>query len=166
MSWVRPTIERTMLDIATVISRRGTCLRRQVGCVLTDEMNRILAVGHNGVPPGVLHCTDRPCPGAGAASGQGLNLCEASHAEANALLFCGDTGKVRHVYCTASPCLACVKLLLMTPAEEIVFAEEYPHELAKERWLQAPLKRVETYLQNGMVAGHKPWRRWRRYIDE
>ena len=152
-----------MLTIATVISQRSTCARRMVGCVLTDDMNRILAVGHNGVPPGVRHCITTPCPGATQPSGKGLDLCEASHAEANALLFCSDLSKVHRVYCTVSPCLACVKLLLMTQAKEIIFEKEYPHPLAKERWLNGPLRGLETYLQSGTMAWHRAQRAWTRY---
>lgn len=161
----RPSIERTMLDIAAVIAKRSTCRRRAVGCVLTDDMNRILSVGHNGVPPGVIHCIDKPCPGAEQKSGQGLDLCEASHAEANALLFCGDTSRVHKVYCTVSPCLACVKLLLMTQAQHIVFEEEYPHELARERWINGPLRGYDLAIHYTGFQQPVPKKRyWTRYI--
>ena len=154
-----------MLDIAHVIAKRSTCRRRAVGCVLVDEMNRILSVGHNGVPPGVQHCTDEPCPGADAPSGHGLDLCEASHAEANALLFCGDTSKIHKVFCTVSPCLACVKLLLMTPAQCIVFEEEYPHELARERWVKGPLRGVDVaFHASGWQQFVPKVRYWTRYV--
>lgn len=131
---MRPALEQTMLAVATALSLRSTCPRRRVGCVLVDRRNRIIATGHNGVPPGEPHCTAVPCPGAKLAPGEGLDLCEASHAEMNALIFCPDITQVHRIFCTASPCLACVKGLLMTPAEELYFLEEYPHELARQRW--------------------------------
>lgn len=131
---MRPTLTQAMLGVAQVLSWRGTCPRRQVGCVLTDNLGRILATGYNGVPRGQPHCLDNPCPGAGALPGESLDLCEASHAEANAVAFCSDITRVAQVYCTASPCLACVKLLLQTGATELYFLEEYPHELARDRW--------------------------------
>ena len=135
---MRPTVEQTMLAVAATLARRGTCPRRKVGCVLTDEMNRILATGYNGVPPGQPHCSlENPCPGAGQPPGQGLNFCEASHAESNAIAFCPDITRVAKVFCTASPCVACVKLLLLTPARDLYFVEEYPHELARDWWVRA-----------------------------
>lgn len=133
---MRPTLEAAMLAVARVLSWRGTCPRRRVGCVLTDELGRILATGYNGAPRGYVHCTDVPCPGAGAPPGAALDLCEASHAEANAVAFCPDITRVRRVFCTTSPCLSCVKLLLQTGAEDLYFLEEYPHELARDRWVR------------------------------
>ena len=90
----RPTRDQTMLKMAESISERSTCIRRRVGCVLTDSLGRVLAVGHNGVPKDLPHCTDFPCAGASAPPGTALDACEASHAEQNALLFCPDVMRV------------------------------------------------------------------------
>lgn len=133
----RPTVENTMLAVAMALSRRSTCGRRQVGAVIVDEHNRILSAGHNGVPKDQPHCTDSPCPGAFQKSGEGLSLCEAVHAEANALLFCNDVMKAAAIYCTVSPCADCVKLLLQTTIKKIYFIDEYPHEHARDRWVRA-----------------------------
>lgn len=132
---MRPTFHDTMLDVAWVLSKRSTCARKMVGCVLVDENGRVLSTGYNGVPPGVQHCDDFPCPGADAKPGQGLDLCEAVHAEANALLYCPDVRRIHRVYCTHSPCLACVKLLLSSSAREVIFDVAYAHDdMARERW--------------------------------
>ena len=77
------------------------------------------------------------CRGAHAASGTDLDACEAIHAEANALLRCRDIWAIRTCCTTTSPCLSCVKLLLNTSCERIVFNEEYPHTEARERWERA-----------------------------
>lgn len=134
----RPTIEQTMLEVAQVLARRGTCPRRQVGAVLVDCFNRILSTGYNGAPRGEPHCTtNASCPGAFQRSGAGLDLCEAVHAEANALLSCSDITRARTIYATVSPCAGCVKLLLNTGVTRVYFLEEYPHEHARERWVRA-----------------------------
>lgn len=138
---MRPTIHETMMNIAEVISKRSTCSRREVGCVLVDENNRVLSVGHNGVAKGTRHCTDQPCPGAHCPSGTGLDLCEAIHAEQNSLLFCPDIMKIRSAYITASPCVSCVKMLMNTACKEIYFKEEYPHRSARDLWLIDPTRK-------------------------
>lgn len=46
------------LRLAEVTALRGTCLRRQVGCVLVDYGGRVLATGYNGVPRGMPHCNE------------------------------------------------------------------------------------------------------------
>lgn len=131
----RPSRDATMLKLATVIAERSTCARRKVGCVLTDKHGRVLAMGHNGVPRTVTHCTDEPCPGAEVPSGLGLDLCNAIHAEANALLFCADVMKIHALYVTCSPCVYCVKSIMNTSCRRIIFLEEYPHAAAKQLWL-------------------------------
>ena len=133
----RPTREHTMLKLAATIAERSTCRRRKVGCVLVDEHGRLLSMGHNGVPMGQPHCLEHPCKGAELASGVGLDLCHAVHAEQNALLFCQDVMKIESCYVTTSCCVTCVKILLNTSCQEIVFLEEYPHADAKEMWVKA-----------------------------
>lgn len=126
-----------MLKLASVISQRSTCVRRKVGCVLTDEHGRVLAMGHNGVPRGVLHCTQFPCEGAHMPSGTGLDLCLATHAEMNALVFCPDVMKIRSLYTTVSPCISCLKSIMNTSCTRIIFLEEYPHAEARVIWKKA-----------------------------
>jgi dCMP deaminase len=130
----RPSRDQTMLKLASTLAERSTCGRRQVGCVFTDVHGRVLSMGHNGVAKGQQHCTENPCPGASCPSGTGLDLCQAIHAEQNALMFCSDVMKIHSIYITASPCVHCVKMLLNTSAQEIHFIEEYPHGDAKKLW--------------------------------
>lgn len=133
----RPDKDTYFLRMARLVATRATCARRAVGCVLVDRLGHVLATGYNGVAPGEDHCTDRPCPGARLPSGQGLDLCEATHAEQNALLQCGDVQCIATCYTTTSPCVTCVKLLLNTSCRRIVFIDAYsePHySLARGLW--------------------------------
>jgi dCMP deaminase len=102
--------------------------------MLVNKQNHILATGYNGVPAGMPHCIDEPCAGANYPSGTGLNLCQAIHAEQNALLQCRNINEVYTAYVTASPCVNCLRLLLNTSCERIVFAEEYPHPESQQMW--------------------------------
>lgn len=130
----RPNIHQYFLNIAHEASLRATCCRRQVGCVLVDEHSQIISTGYNGVASGLVHCIDTPCPGANLPSGTGLNLCEAIHAEANALIQCNRPQDVHYCYSTASPCINCLRMLLNTSCKHIVFSEEYPHPESKQLW--------------------------------
>lgn len=134
---MRPSLDATYIKMALLMAERGTCARRQVGCILADDTGKQLASGYNGPPSGEQHCVDFPCPGATAAPGESLDLCEAVHAEMNAIANCREPWNIYTCYCTVSPCLTCVKLLMNTGCHRIVFAEEYAHDdLARERWLR------------------------------
>jgi dCMP deaminase len=154
---VRISRDEWGLRLAEVTAVRGTCLRRQVGCVLTDSRGRVLATGYNGVASGVLHCNhftgnrvradplalthfreDYPyaCPGAHKASGTGLDACQAVHAEANACLQCRDVDAAETCYVTTSPCVSCVKMLMNTGCHRVVFREAYPHP-SRDLWVNS-----------------------------
>lgn len=128
----RPSVHETWLQVADVLAARGTCARRRVGCVLVSADGQVLSTGYNGPAPGQHHCTEVPCAGAGLPSGTGLDLCEAIHAEQNALISCPDFTKVHTVYSTAAPCVHCTKMLLRTPARAVYFIHDYPHMAAAQ----------------------------------
>ncbi len=140
----RPTKHQWAMAVALETSRRSTCLRRNVGCVLLDRRGRVLATGYNGVYKGAPHCNERvggcypnACTGACAESGTQLDACEAIHAEQNALLQCDDVDDIWTAVVTTSPCVTCTKLLLNTGCQEIVFIDEYPQPDAKRLWVGA-----------------------------
>lgn len=53
------------------------------------------------------------------------------------MLQCRDVYAIHTAYVTASPCMTCIKLLLNTTCERIVFVEEYPHPEARKLWESA-----------------------------
>lgn len=124
----RPSRPDTMMGVARLLAQRSTCQRRRVGAVLVDDRHRILATGHNGVPMNSPHCLDHPCPGVGLPSGTGLDLCRAVHAEMNAMLFCPDVMKIDTLYVTTSPCMLCIRMLLNTSCQHIIYGELYQDE--------------------------------------
>ncbi len=129
----RPTRDRWLVDMATLVSRRSTCHRLAVGCVLVNGRGHVLATGYNGVAAGLPHCVEQRCPNSDAPSGQ-PNGCESIHAEQNALLQCRDVFAIEACYVTHSPCEVCVKLLMNTSCKRIIFAHEYPAPKAKALW--------------------------------
>ena len=134
----RPTRDETGLELICAWARRATCARRRVGCVLFDRDGFQVGEGYNGPAAGEPHCVDHPCPGAGLPSGTGLDACEAIHAEANALIRCRDVRAIHTCYVSASPCVGCVKLLMNTGCQRIVFAERYAHnDAARDLWIRS-----------------------------
>ena len=102
---------------------------------LVDEAGSVLSTGCNGPARGELHCIEVPCGGAKLPSGQGLDSCEAVHAEQNAIMQCRDVMKIRTCYCTTAPCVHCIKLLMNTSCQRVVFMDDYPHsEKSRELW--------------------------------
>jgi len=147
---MRPGHDEIGLQYAAVAAQRGTCLRRNVGCCLTNERNQVLATGYNGRASGLPHCKDTggqhdyACAGSKAASGTQLDACEAIHAEQNALLQCHDVYAIETCYVTVSPCVTCVKMLMNTSCGRIVFKEKYSHdEAAKALWTKTGRKWIE-----------------------
>lgn len=135
---MRPSTDQYFMQMARLVSSRGTCHRRKVGCVLIDHNKFVIATGYNGRPSGFPHCEGQnKCEGACAQSGMSLDACEAIHAEQNALLQCKDTRSIMTAYVTAFPCITCIKLLLNTSCGRIVYEEEYTHSQSKKLWLQA-----------------------------
>lgn len=128
------------LRLAETTALRGTCLRRQVGCVLVDRNGRVLSTGYNGPASGLPNCNDQgegsiaipsvvnypnACPGARYPSGTGLDECFAVHAECNSLLQCHSVRSIETCYVTVSPCVSCVKMLMNTSCRRVVFREAY-----------------------------------------
>jgi dCMP deaminase len=115
--------------------------------VLLNARGHVLATGYNGVAAGLPHCNQHDpyhpigfphaCSGANSPSGTNLDGCQAIHAEQNAMLQCKDVYSIHTCYVTASPCMTCVKLLLNTSCERIVYVEEYPHSAARDLWTGA-----------------------------
>lgn len=142
---MRPTRDEYFAKMARLVAERSTCLRRNVGAVAVNARGHVLSTGYNGVAAGMAHCNDHDqfhetgfphaCSAAHAPSGTSLDGCHAIHAEQNMLLQCKDPWDIETVYCTASPCITCVKLLLNTSCQRIVFLDEYPHPDARDLWV-------------------------------
>lgn len=134
----RPSRDAIGLAVAENYAKLSTCPRRQVGCLLVDSRGRPLSVGYNGVASGRPHCSEgHPCPGVGYPSGQGLDKCEAIHAEQNAILQLRDPDLVHTAYVTTFPCHSCIKLLLGTTCQRIVSRQSYAHPEAERWWKEA-----------------------------
>lgn len=55
---MRPSHDEWGLLGAEWAALRATCLRRSVGCVLTNSRHQVLSTGYNGRAAGLLHCNE------------------------------------------------------------------------------------------------------------
>lgn len=53
----RPSKDAYYLDIAAMVARRSTCIRRQYGAVIVKN-DEIIATGYNGAARGEKNCCD------------------------------------------------------------------------------------------------------------
>ena len=140
----RPSWDRYFADIATLVSKRSTCLRRKVGAVIVKQ-RRVLSTGYNGTPSGIAHCDVTGCirEKLGIPSGQRHELCRGLHAEQNALLqasLYGISLDGSSLYCTTQPCIICVKMLINAGIKEVAVLDGYPDKLAQEFLKEAKIK--------------------------
>lgn len=84
---IRPSKDEYYLQIASAVSSRSTCLRRQYGCVIVKN-NEIIATGYNGNPRGEKNCCDvGKCNRMNKPHNSGdYSDCYSVHAEQNAML--------------------------------------------------------------------------------
>ncbi len=76
------------IEIAKVVSSRSTCLRRRYGAVIVKD-KVLISTGYNGSPRGIKNCIDiGTCTRQeqNIPSGERYELCEAVHAEQNAIV--------------------------------------------------------------------------------
>ena len=140
----RPSWDEYFLEMAELVSKRSTCLRRRVGAVLVRE-KRILATGYNGAPSGLKHCIEIGCirQKLKIPSGERHELCRALHAEQNALIQAslhGISVKGATLYSTTQPCVICAKMLINAGIKEIVITQGYPDKMAMGLLKQAKIK--------------------------
>ncbi len=132
LSW-----DQYFMEIATVVARRSTCVRAQVGCVIVKERS-IVATGYNGAPAGMPHCTEVGCLIYRSEDPDGNpeeNCYRAIHAEINAISQAARRGvsiDSAEVYVTHSPCMHCLKTLLNTALTRICYGK--PYKLDKARY--------------------------------
>ena len=128
------------LNIATEVSKRGTCLRRNFGAVIVNN-DEIVSTGYTGAPRGAKNCIDIGyCPRAESniPSGERYELCRSVHAEMNALIHASRreaTGGVMYLIGIdaetgkplsdgAEPCMLCKRVIINAGIERVITRNE------------------------------------------
>lgn len=116
----RPSWEEYFCEIVCATSRRSSCSRLQVGCILVKD-NRIISQGYNGFLPGCPH----------ESIVRDGHEQATVHAEQNALCDCAKRGVScdgSTVYITHYPCVICIRLLLASGISQIYYMNEYKND--------------------------------------
>lgn len=133
----RPSWDTYFLEIAQVISKRSTCLRRRYGAVIVKN-HIIVSTGFNGSArqePNCIdvgHCIREELK---IPKGERYELCVAVHAEQNAIIN-GDPVKMKRatIYiagfhgqgqkANSQPCLLCRRMIKNAMIERVVYLDE------------------------------------------
>lgn len=120
------------LEIAKAVSKRSTCIRRQYGAVIVKD-DQIVSTGYNGSPRDEVNCCDvGKCKREEMKipSGERYELCEAVHAEQNAIINAGrekTIGSTLYLYGSekgkkidAKPCLICSRMIINAGIENVI----------------------------------------------
>ena len=156
-------------NICIAVGQRTRCMSRKIGAILVRDKS-ILATGYNGPSRGVPHCNERYiidnenpeyhdiCPRQVLEfkSGEGLEYCIASHAEANTIINAAFTGvktKGTTMYMTCGiPCKDCLKTIINAGIKEIVVTKlEYYDLLSSFLLINSSLEvRVFDFIEERM----------------
>ena len=144
----RPSWDEYFMEIAHVVSKRSTCLRRSVGAVIVKN-RQLGATGSTGTPKDLPHCSQVGClrEQLKVPSGKNHELCRGIHAEQNAVVqaaYHGVSVNGGTLYCTHQPCVVCTKILINAGIKRIVYANPYPDKLAEDM-MQASGIEIEIF---------------------
>lgn len=143
------------LDIAEAVSKRGTCLRKNFGCIIVQN-DEIISTGYTGAPRGRVNCIDlgyctkkQQFPD---ISHGGYDACRSVHAEQNAMLSTSrkdmlgatmylvgvrkDNGEYEP---GANSCQMCRKLIINAGIEKLIVRGKNQNEylvVEVEEWVQ------------------------------
>lgn len=127
MTYARPTMDETLLEMASVMATRGTCSRARVGVVFARD-GRSLISGYNGAPRGMPHCV-HPSGERSEDRDPSESPCRWSvHAEANAIAFAARHGVAldgSFLYATHTPCVTCAQLIINVGVSQVVAKNIY-----------------------------------------
>ena len=131
---MRPDWDNYFIEIAKVVSSRATCLRRKYGAVIVKD-RVIVSTGYNGSPRGIDNCIDTgKCTRQelNIPSGERYELCEAVHAEQNAIINAPPErrkGAVIYVagfeedgsFANGKPCKLCERMIRNAQILEVIY---------------------------------------------
>jgi dCMP deaminase len=125
-----------MIKQTREIAKWSSCLRRSVGCIITNKYYEILSTGYNGAISGLKSCKERGVcyrEQNNIPSGKETERCYGVHAEQNALLQCTKNGKSTRdaiLFCTHQPCACCLRMIGNSGIKRVYYLENYPDEFS------------------------------------
>ena len=140
------------LDLAEVVSKRGTCLRKAYGAVIVKN-DEVISTGYVGAPRGRKNCSDLGrCirEELNIPRGERYELCRSVHAEANAIIsasrqdmigasmfLCGKDVKTGEYVANSNSCSMCKRQIINSGIEKVYIRDtidEY-REIRVQDWI-------------------------------
>ena len=135
----RPPLYEVYMRMAEELAKRSSCVRLQVGTVLTDaDLENVVAIGYNGNAKGFPNRCDSDEPGS----------CGCIHSEQNALVKAPGHLRGKVAFVTASPCGRCAKLMIQANVTHLFYREAYRNP-----------EGINVLKQGGVTVVH--YTRWR-----
>jgi dCMP deaminase len=152
----RPDWDSYFMEIAQIVSKRSTCMRRSVGALIVKD-KRILSTGYNGAPTSLKHCIDTGClrETMNIASGERHELCRGLHAEQNAIIqaaYHGVSINGAQLYSTHLPCSICIKMVINAGISRVFYIDGYPDDLAHELMNESGIVLQKVVMQEGTAV--------------
>lgn len=124
----RMTWDEYGLSLAHAASLRVACNRRQVGAVIMDLSHRVVSMGYNGTPAGMVNCSDGGCPRGQLSYDEcpafgSYSNCTGGHAEDNAIEYADVDLTGFTIYITCAPCDDCRLLIHNAGIKRAVWPE-------------------------------------------
>lgn len=126
----RPSWDNYFMEMANLVAKRSTCIRKRVGAVVVKG-KRIIASGYNGIClSGAAHCIDTGIcerDRLGVESGTMYEIGHCTHAEASAILQCAKFGTPTEgttIYVNGLVCVLCAKMIISAGISRVVYLEE------------------------------------------
>ena len=112
----RPPLYEVYMRMAEELAKRSTCVRLQVGTVLTNAtLEHVVAIGYNGNARGFPNRCDSTEAG----------KCGCIHSEMNALVKSPGDMRDKVAFVTASPCVMCAKLMVQANVSHLFYRSAY-----------------------------------------
>ncbi len=140
------------LDLADVVSKRSTCLRRHYGAVIVKN-DEVISTGYVGAPRGRKNCSDvGTCvrEALNIPRGERYELCRSVHAEANAIIsaerermlggslyLSGREAKTGEYIQNSCCCSMCKRMVINAGIETVYIRDDENHyrRIAVEEWI-------------------------------
>lgn len=125
---VRPPWSEIWAEMAKQVARRSRCVREQIGCVIVDDQQRVLATSYTGPPPDFPCAPDARCDsfclrareGPTEQTARSYTDCFSNHSEINGLLMTDRSDREGGaIYVTSYPCFSCAKAIASSGLAEV-----------------------------------------------
>ncbi|MFA7319392.1 MAG: dCMP deaminase family protein [Parcubacteria group bacterium] len=120
--------DETFMNMATLLTRRVSCIVVKTAAVYVDPGHRVVSIGYNGPVKGGYNCDEVGCAKIDGNPKTGkLERCRGAHAEINGIINAANPRSLEGatLYTVKYPCFDCMKALANAGIKEIIYFEKY-----------------------------------------